>query len=87
MWRRLWLIARREYIENVKTKAFIIGVLAFPVILGLAVGIPILLERQAGPVKPFAVLSTGEHGLRARLRAAFDASPKLAERFTWRDVT
>ena len=85
MWRNTWLVARREYAENVKTKAFIIGVLAFPVVLGLAVGVPILLEKQAGTVKPFAVLATGDHDVRDRLRLAFDAAPNLEKRFRWED--
>lgn len=85
MWRNSWLVARREYAENVKTKAFIIGVLAFPVILALAAGVPILLEKQAGAVKPFAVLATGDHGVRDHLRLAFDAAPQLEKKFRWDD--
>ena len=39
------LVARHEYVETVRTKAFWVGVLAFPIIIALAVGVPILLEK------------------------------------------
>ena len=41
--RKIALVARREYMENVRTKGFWIGVLAFPLILALSVVVPILL--------------------------------------------
>lgn len=39
-----FLVARHEYIETVRTKAFWLGLLAFPIIIGLAVAVPVLLE-------------------------------------------
>ena len=39
------LVARHEYVETVRTKAFWVGILAFPIIIALAVGVPILLEK------------------------------------------
>ena len=38
--RNVWLIARREYLERVRTKAFLVSVLLFPLILTLAFGVP-----------------------------------------------
>ncbi len=43
---KAWLVARRELLENIRTKAFWIGILVFPVILVLAVVIPALLENS-----------------------------------------
>jgi ABC-2 type transport system permease protein len=85
MWRSTLLVARREYAENVKTKAFIIGVLALPVLLGLVIGVTAALERSAGEAKPFAVLSDGDHGFRERLAAAYRANAEIHRRFQWRD--
>ena len=42
--RKIALVARREYMEHVRTKGFWIGVLAFPLILALSVVVPILLS-------------------------------------------
>ena len=51
----VYLIARREYLENLRTKAFWIGILTFPLIISLALGVPMLLAR-AKEARTFAVL-------------------------------
>ena len=43
--RRILLVAQREYLDNVRTKAFWIGILAFPLIIVLSVLVPILLAE------------------------------------------
>jgi len=43
---KTYLIARREWLENIRTKTFWIGMLAFPVILTLAMVVPTLLEKS-----------------------------------------
>jgi ABC-2 type transport system permease protein len=43
--RRILLIAQREYLDNVRTKAFWIGILAFPIIIVLGALVPILLAE------------------------------------------
>jgi ABC-2 type transport system permease protein len=48
------LVALREYMENLKTQAFWIGIMAFPVILILAIGVPIWLEKKKD-VRHYAV--------------------------------
>ncbi|MGD8726854.1 MAG: hypothetical protein PVH40_04365, partial [Gemmatimonadales bacterium] len=42
---KLFLVAQREYVANVKTKGFIVGILFFPFLLTLAIAAPQLLER------------------------------------------
>lgn len=42
--RRMWLIALREYIENVRTKGFWIGIFMMPVVLVLLAFVPMLIE-------------------------------------------
>ena len=49
------MVARREYMENLRTKAFWIGILAFPVIISLVVVVSILLS-QTKSVRSYAVL-------------------------------
>ena len=40
------LVALREYMENIRTKTFWIGIMAFPVILLLSIMVPIMLEKS-----------------------------------------
>ncbi len=42
---KIFLIAQREYLANVKTKGFIVGILFFPFLLTLMIAAPLLLER------------------------------------------
>jgi len=49
------LVALREYMENLRTKAFWIGIMAFPLILVLAIAVPILLEKEKD-VREYAVI-------------------------------
>ncbi|MCC7264657.1 MAG: ABC transporter permease [Candidatus Latescibacteria bacterium] len=51
----VYLVARREYLENLRTKAFWIGILTFPLIITLGICVPLLLAR-AKEVRTFAVL-------------------------------
>lgn len=54
--RYAFLVAWREYIENIKTKGFWIGILLFPVILFLSVQIPVFLERKGTPIRHFVLI-------------------------------
>ncbi len=42
---KTFLIAQREYLENLKTKTFWIGILMFPVILSVSILLPMWLEK------------------------------------------
>ena len=52
---KTWLVALREYAENLRTKTFWIGILSFPVILIIAVVVPSLLAK-AKDVRRYAVI-------------------------------
>lgn len=45
---KAWLVAQREFLENIRTKSFWIGIFLFPVLLTLMVVVPELLERVKG---------------------------------------
>lgn len=49
------LVAQREFMENLRTKAFWIGILVFPVILVMAVAVPTLLEMSRA-ARQYAVI-------------------------------
>ena len=53
--KRAFLVANREYLENVRTKGFWIGILMMPVILVLFAVIPVLVESTR-EVKQYAVI-------------------------------
>lgn len=42
------LVAQREYLENVRTKTFWLGIFIVPVLLAGVVGVSVLLEKQIG---------------------------------------
>ena len=52
---KIYMVARREYMENLRTKAFWIGILAFPVVISLLVLVPILLSKTKS-ARTYAVL-------------------------------
>lgn len=49
------LVAQREYMENVKTKTFWIGILVFPILIVAMMVVPVLLER-AKSAREYAVV-------------------------------
>ncbi len=53
--RYAFLIAWREYAENIKTKGFWLGLLIFPAILTLSVQLPILLQKKGTPTRHFVI--------------------------------
>jgi len=53
--RRIFLVAQREFLENIKTKGFWIGILIFPVLLTAMIAVPQLLERTRSS-RRFAVV-------------------------------
>lgn len=55
MFEKPLLVARREFLENVRTKGFWIGVLFFPIILTAAFVIPVVIERSKS-AQEFAVI-------------------------------
>jgi len=83
--RKVYLVARREYLENLRTKAFWIGILTFPVVIALAISVPLLLSRIK-EARTYAVLDHSgfllqeveERVLAQDLRAVFEAA---AERY------
>lgn len=52
---KIWLVAQREFLENMRTKSFWIGIFLFPVMLTLMLVVPELLDRVKG-VRRYAVV-------------------------------
>ena len=45
---RLWAVIRREYLERVRSKAFVIGTILGPLLLGLIMVLPVLIMGKGG---------------------------------------
>ena len=63
---KVWAVIRREFVERVRTRAFLLSTLLFPALMiGLTV-LPVLLDRRAQAPKRIVVLdgATGEAGTR-----------------------
>ena len=67
---KAYLVALREYLENLRTKTFWIGIASFPVIIVLALVLSIVM-RQAKDVRLYAVV---DHSESQWLSAEVDAS-------------
>ena len=72
--RKIWIIAHREYRAAVMTKAFIIGILLMPLMMGGSILSEVLLKGKIGAKeKKYAVIDrTPDGGLFAVLDAATD---------------
>ena len=56
--REIWLIAKREYLEQVRGKAFKITTILVPVLFAVIIGVSVLAGRNSGSNKHIAVVAT-----------------------------
>jgi len=66
------LVAKREYVENIRTKTFWIGIFIVPVLTAAAMGVGVLLQKFK-EVQRYAVVDLGEGDLAARAEREFRA--------------
>jgi len=75
-----WLVAWREFVENVKTKGFWLGIFLFPTILVFAGSVPLLLARKAVPTRRFVLVDfSAKYGTVIREELARQWAGELAE--------
>jgi ABC-2 type transport system permease protein len=70
--KRVWLVLKREYLENVRTKAFLIGLVLTPVWMGLVFLVPALAKETSKSERLLVLDRTG--ALAAPLVAALDGA-------------
>ncbi len=75
--KRLLLVAVREYLENVRTKAFLVAVFMTPLLMAASFLVPALLEQKPPEQRTLAILDTTgvlgtEVGARLAARKAAD---------------
>ncbi|MHB8302614.1 MAG: ABC transporter permease [Acidobacteriaceae bacterium] len=56
--RNVWLIARREYLERLHTKAFLVSLVGFPLIMAAVVLGPMVLAKSGGHEKRIVVVAS-----------------------------
>jgi ABC-2 type transport system permease protein len=71
------LVAQREYLDNVRTKTFWLGILAFPAIFAISIGVGWLMQKTKAQ-QPYTVLDLTEAKLGARIEANARANDQLA---------
>lgn len=86
---KLWAVVRREYLERVRTKGFVIGTVLGPLILGAMMIVPVFAMRSSSKLLKVAVLdrvgtlgAAIEDALRAARfdeKARFDVQPAGGE--------
>lgn len=70
---KLWAVIKREYLERVRTKGFVIATVLGPVLMAAMMIVPLLAARSSGKLLRVAVLDeTGT--LQARVEAALRAA-------------
>jgi len=67
---KVWAVIRREFIERVRTKAFLLSTLLFPVFIGAMMVLPALLLTKTSGVKRVAVLDGTSVAFGARVNEA-----------------
>jgi ABC-2 type transport system permease protein len=60
------LVAQREYLENIRTKTFWIGILAFPLLIAISIGAGFVLNKFK-QTQSYAVLDLGDAKLGERI--------------------
>lgn len=74
---KIWVVATTEFGSAVRTKAFLIGILMFPIIMGVSIGVQVFAASQVNTKpKSFAIIDeTGE--LSTGIIAAGEARNKM----------
>ncbi len=86
-WSRVYQVIRREYIESVRKKSFLFGLVATPTLMALLIFLPVLSgEMLAHDTIVLAVAdATGEYG--ARLESALQGEAGIGERGSRPEIT
>lgn len=73
--RKVWAVVRREFLERVRTRAFLIGTILGPVFMAALVLLPALLSRNTS-TKHLVVLDAGQGEFGARVEGSLRAATR-----------
>lgn len=71
---KVWAVIRREFVERVRTKAFILSTLLFPLFMGILVVLPAYLMSRSTGTKNLALVDASSDDLGQKLEAALTAA-------------
>jgi len=74
---KLLVVIRREFIERVRTKWFLIGTILGPVFMGLVIVLPIVMAERGGSERDIVVLDATSDGFGNRLTESLQQLPRL----------
>ncbi len=69
--RKIWVVIRREFVEKVRNKWFIISTVLGPILMASFVVLPILMAERGASARRIAVLDIGTDGFADRLIGMF----------------
>lgn len=75
--RKTWVVVRREFVERVRTKWFIISTVLGPLLMLAFIAVPIVLARKGARERSVAVVDATSTGFGRRLAEQLDAAPPL----------
>jgi ABC-2 type transport system permease protein len=75
--RKVWAVIRREFIERVRTKWFVISTVLGPVFMIGVTVLPSLLMSRSGRVNHIVLVDEGAGGFAARLRTQLEGSSRF----------
>ena len=75
--RKTWVVIRREFVERVRTRWFVISTVLGPLVMVAFVVVPIMLARRGARERSVVVMDVTTTGFGERLTAALDGTKSL----------
>jgi ABC-2 type transport system permease protein len=80
--KKIWIVAKREYLERVRTRSFVIVTLLVPALMSLAMLLPMYIAAKSGPsaaIRKIRVLDATGAGMGPRVVQAIRADSSVAD--------
>jgi ABC-2 type transport system permease protein len=75
---KTWVVIRREFLERVRTKWFLIGTILGPVFMAAVIVLPIIMAERGGSDRTIIVLDGTSDEFGVRLTEALQQLPRLS---------
>lgn len=76
--RKIWVVIRREFVERVRSKWFIVSTVLGPLLMVAFIVVPLIVARRGARERSVAVVDLTTSGFGARLAAGLDQSEPIA---------
>jgi ABC-2 type transport system permease protein len=80
--KKIWVVAKREYLERVRTRAFVIVTLVVPALMSLAMLLPMYIAAKSGPssaIRRIRILDATGAGVGQRVVQTIRADSSVAD--------